>query len=836
MSQGRIVPLLGPLLVLYLTLEVVGSSSDLDLLVVLVCGFALALSAVPLAILRGRTERSGVRRVALLAVVAGVSLLRFAEPELPSVYLDVVRAFGLPLVGGLTAHLALDAPDEPPALRKRGPWVFAFALGGLVVAVGAALAVAPAEWFGSFLVPARWRHAPLGFLALCLGIALGLRLLRRRLGSTPEALAAGGAAHLGTWVAFGSAAAALGLVVTGTLSAQTLAVRGLVALAAVALVLGHVAMLGGRRQVRAGPNMRAVITATLALAVVGAGAGALADLVPRAPIPFGVSIALAAAASVLLYRLFRRAVGRLFAPFSGRLVRGCERALAGAVGATSFEELGGAVLPHLCEASGAIDAEPLLVALDPARRVRVDSARVARVEERGISPAILERLAERSGEVIVTAPLAERVVRRPNLRELVEALDMLDALCVVPLSREMELEGVLVVPRGRRRAALTLEELDALERLGHHLSAQVSMLSAEERARVRTRDALISRAALAEELEATEEELGRLRADAQILKAGGAAERYTAPAIAYSPSMRRVMRRVQEIAPVEAPVLLTGEEGSALDRVAHRLHAASGRREGPFVVADCAAVRPERAKAALFGEGDAHHPGWLRLAEGGTCLLLDVPALSLEAQAQLAEALATRRTALADGSGSYAVDARVVATSRVDLGQLAAAGSFDAELWRRLEPVRLAVPPLRERREDLPSLVLLTLDRVCRTSGRPVVGADPKTLELLVAHDWPGNLRELESVIDRAVAQTAGTSVGPDDLPPLAPAAEPPDPWTGTYAEIEAEALRSAMERSGGNKSEAARLLGLKRTTFLDKLKRHSLTGAKKAPAAEVVA
>src|SRR5690606_21343133 len=137
----------------------------------------------------------------------------------------------------------------------------------------------------------------------------------------------------------------------------------------------------------------------------------------------------------------------------------------------------------------------------------------------------------------------------------------------------------------------------------------------------------------------------------------------------------------------DAPVLLVGEDPSALDRVGHLLHESSGRREGPIVVADCAAVRPERAEAALFGESSELRPGWLRLAEGGTCLLLDAPALSLEAQAKLAEAIATRRAHPADGAAAYPIDVRVVVTSRVDVAALAGAGAFDLELHRRLEPL-----------------------------------------------------------------------------------------------------------------------------------------------------
>jgi len=828
MNQGRIVPLVGPLLVLYLTLEALGSSPRFDPVAAVVCACAVAASAVPLWVLRKRGERVGARRVALLGVLCGMALVRLAVPRLPSFYLDLAAAIAVPAIGGLTAHLAMDAPDKPAALARRRAWFYAFAALGLASTVISVVAALPLEWVGGVVIPSRWRLAGGAYLLLGGLVAVTLRLLRRRMGSTPEALASGGSAHLGTWAALGAAGAGVALTWTDTLEPLSIGVRGLGVAAALALRAGHSAMLGVRRQVHAGRNTRAVVASTVTVAIAGTGAALLVDQIPHEPIAFGVAVAFALVAGAFVHLALRGAVDVLLAPYGGRLVRGAREALASTVGATTFEQLGATVLPPLRRAADSLEAEPLLFAIDPPRAVRVDAASIPHVEDRPLPEGLRERLEAAPGEVVVSAPLVEQVVRRPELRALVSGLEALDALCVVPLSVERELEGALVVPRGRRRGALTLEEIDALERLGAHLGAQIAMLSAQERARRRTRDAVLERERFADELEALEEERSRLRADAKTLKAGAASERYTEPVIAYSPAMRALMRKVDAIAPVDAPALIVGEEGTPLDRVAHRIHAASGRRGGAFVVAECVAVRPERGDAALFGESEEDSPGWLRLAEGGTLLLLDVPALSLDAQAKLAETLATRRAVQADGAGGYATDARVIATSRVPLGPLVAAGAFDAELLRRLEPLGIDVPPLRDRAEDLQSLVLVALDRACRVAGRPVMGIDAEALEALAAHDWPGNLRELSSVIDRAITDARGKNVKAEDLPPLAPAQSPADPFEGTYAEIEGEILRRALERAGGNKSEAARLLDLKRTTFIDKLKRHGLHATKK--------
>jgi len=295
--------------------------------------------------------------------------------------------------------------------------------------------------------------------------------------------------------------------------------------------------------------------------------------------------------------------------------------------------------------------------------------------------------------------------------------------------------------------------------------------------------------------------------------------------------MRAFETRLAEVAAMEAPALMQAEGGSAVDQVARRLHRASARAEGPFVIGDCASLPADRLPAALFGsEGDDPHPGWLRLAAGGTLLLTDVAALGAETGRQLAEALAVRQVRVVDGTLAYPLSARIVATSRMPLPPLVQLGLFDAELEKWLTPLRMEVPPLRRRKQDIPSLLLLALDRACRVLGREPMGIEQAAVDALMAHDFPGNLRELENLVERAVRRARGTQVLRQDLPPLVPAegaapAPVADPFDGTYAELEKRILEKALERAQGNKSEAARVLGLKRTTFLDKLRRHDLDG-----------
>ena len=335
------------------------------------------------------------------------------------------------------------------------------------------------------------------------------------------------------------------------------------------------------------------------------------------------------------------------------------------------------------------------------------------------------------------------------------------------------------------------------------------------------------------------EEARRLRAEANALRAGRGAGRRVMPLIAYSASMRALETRLAAVATMNASVAIVAEGGIPIDHVARRLHQASPRKDKPFVVADCGGVDGDSADAALFGDGE--QPGWLALAEGGTLLLADVVALPPAAQAALADALASQQARTVEGV-TYAVDVRVVATSRLPLDSLQDVQALDAELAQWLGAIEVRVPALRERREDIPSLALLALDRACRVLGRGPIGIEQSALDVLLGYSWPGNLRELQHVIDHAVANAQGEQVRRADLPSLLAAGRVPEEapavsLDGTYAELEKRILVQALERADGNKSEAARLLGLKRTTFLDKCRRHELRTAesKKPPATETV-
>lgn len=809
-------PLIAPALVLYLLANLAAGTPALD-----AAGWTLAvcaglLSLVPAIALR-QEALPGARRIAWMSFAAAVVLVGVAQHVL-SLTLELAARVPLPWVGALAADLAFDVPDPPPRLarfaRARGAL---FALAGVASLLGGLSVVGPLP--GGLLVgEALGQLAPATAFVL-LALALALRGARRRLGSEPEALAASAGAAAATFGTLVLAGLAGGLVLRGAASAESAATRGLLAAAAMSLVVGHLTIRGELRPVGAARATRRAVSGFVLLLIVGVLVAQLAPAFPDEPTALGVVAAGLAAIAIGLGVVVRQLIERLVAPDAGRLLVAVEAADRASAGARDLGALGAAVLGPLRKASRHSDAEPLLFALDPPRAVRIDSAGVAHVEPRPISPALLERMLARRGEIVLRGPIEVLVVRRPDLRALAEALEALDALAVVPLVQEGELEGALVVPRGARRSALTLEELAGLERLAARLTPVVGLGSTQERGQRREAELMTQRERLEERIDGLEDELARSRAEAARVKEGAGGPS-AAPLVAYGPAMRKVVARLEEFASLDAPVVMAFEPGVAAAPLVRRLHENSPRKMGPIVIADCANVRPEDAELALFGDDLRHGtPGWLRLAAGGTLFLERATALGTDVLRELDEAIATRNARSSVGGTPYAIDVRVIIGVHDDPAALVERSSMDAGLAERVRALRVDIPPLRERPEDLGSLVLFAIDRACRASGNATLGIADDAMAELAAHHWPGNELELFALIERAVRRASPPRITKADVGPLV-VRESVDPLAGSLADIERRALETALARAGGNKSEAARLLGVARTTFLDKLKR----------------
>lgn len=841
MTENRILPLVGPALSFYLLADAAASGLEWGAPRLVVAAVAVLCALAPMflrpAVPQGRGH--GLRRAGLLGASAGVALASRVGAEMPSMITQIVGAVATATSGAMLLDLALTVPDRPRRIAFLRPFVAVSAV--VAGAMGAAAHLPALTFFGKlFLVPsAAFSLAPAVFVLGALLLATALRMLRSTLGSTPAALASNAWALLGLVPSV--------LVIGTLLVARELALvpgdsawgPGACAFTAAAISYAHAALVDPSRRLMAGDAARRVIAGTSTLVAVAVVVIPLRGELPNEPAALVAASAGLLALGAALYRVALPLARRLFAPFGARLLDGAERATARIVESASLEELVANVLGAMRGASGDPSASGRLFAVDPPVEGRIDAAGQPHLESRPIPEALAQRFLEKPGEIVVLADFAEHVVRQPALRPLIEALERLDAICAVPITAEGELEGGLVVPRGTRTVALRLEEMTALSRLADRLAGPIRVFGALARAQARAGAMTLEKDRIDERIDVLEDEIASLRIEAQALRAGSGAGPMTQHAVAYSPAMVELERRLDEVAATEACVALVAEPGSFVERIARRLHAASARDQGPFVSVDVGYVRTEDTLTALVGAvGERPSPGLLRLAHGGTLLLVDAPALSLDAQHALVEALALHEARPIDGPGAYSADVRVIATSRVPLAELVASGAFDAELARWLSPAELRVPPLRDRVEDIPSLTLLAIDRACRVLGRAPLGIEQAAMDLLLSSTWPGNQRELELVIQRAVARAVGLQIRPADLPPLAsvgsePAAEHvEDPLAGTAAEVERRMLARALERAAGNKSEAARLLGMKRTTFLDKLRRHDLAGESKRPEA----
>ena len=299
------------------------------------------------------------------------------------------------------------------------------------------------------------------------------------------------------------------------------------------------------------------------------------------------------------------------------------------------------------------------------------------------------------------------------------------------------------------------------------------------------------------------------------------------------PDMVRIYQLVTQIAPTPTTVLITGESGTGKELVARAIHNQSDRRSQPFVAVNVAAIPDTLIESELFGHekgaftgAHARKLGKFELAHGGTLFLDEIGSLRLDLQAKLLRALQQREVERVGGIRAVAVDARVVAATNVNLRQAVRDRVFREDLFYRLNVVPIQLPPLRDRREDIPALIEHFVRKIARECGRDVRGVSAGALEVLSRYDWPGNVRELENVIHRAVVLATGPVVQLHDVP-----LDVAMPETGSRLtedtglplreacdQFERQYVLRVLERVSWNVSRAARMLGVHRNTVLAKL------------------
>jgi DNA-binding NtrC family response regulator len=295
-----------------------------------------------------------------------------------------------------------------------------------------------------------------------------------------------------------------------------------------------------------------------------------------------------------------------------------------------------------------------------------------------------------------------------------------------------------------------------------------------------------------------------------------------------SPGIRRVIEQIQEVAPTESTILITGETGTGKELVAAAIHGCSSRRDGPYVVVDTVALSETLLETELFGHtkgaftgADKNKPGLFEVAGGGTIFLDEIGEVPPAVQVRLLRAIQERAVRRLGAVQQIEVDVRIIAATQWDPESAVKSGRLRADLYYRLSVYQIEIPPLRERTEDIPSLVEYAL-RAARPKGGREGGCTELALRMLEGYDWPGNVRELLAVLERALIGAEGNRLTATDLPErirvawreaMAPGGEPQ----------ERAAIIQALEDTDGHRDKAAEVLGVSRTTLWRWLKRHGL-------------
>jgi formate hydrogenlyase transcriptional activator len=297
------------------------------------------------------------------------------------------------------------------------------------------------------------------------------------------------------------------------------------------------------------------------------------------------------------------------------------------------------------------------------------------------------------------------------------------------------------------------------------------------------------------------------------------------------PGLADVCRAIERVAATDASVLIVGETGTGKELVAQAIHERSPRSSGPFVPLNCAALPRELIAAELFGHeagaftgANSRRIGRFEFADGGTLFLDEIGELAPDAQVLLLRALQTRCIDRIGGNEAIPVDMRLIAATNRDLASACRSGAFRADLFYRLNVFPIVVPPLRERRADIPLLLERFLRRSAERLNKPLLQAPSPTLKRLVAHHWPGNVRELENLVERAVIACDGPNLGIDPCWLLSsPVNAGDDPVCLSWVDREREAILAALARCGGQvygAAGAAELLKLKPTTLYGKMRK----------------
>ncbi|HLJ41001.1 MAG TPA: sigma-54 dependent transcriptional regulator [Candidatus Acidoferrales bacterium] len=391
-----------------------------------------------------------------------------------------------------------------------------------------------------------------------------------------------------------------------------------------------------------------------------------------------------------------------------------------------------------------------------------------------------------------------------------------------------------------------LEFLQAIKRVDASLpvvimTAYGSVESAVEAMKVGASDYVLKPFSLAEMVLVIRKELDacKLRDENRSLREALGQRYEYANVVAQGEKMQAVLALVERVAPTNSTVLLGGESGVGKDLIARAIHEHSHRASGPFIKINSTAIPENLLESELFGYekgafsgATTSKPGKFELADKGTLFLDEIGDVPPAIQVKLLRVLQERQFERLGGTKTLKVDVRLIAATNRDLRAALEEGTFREDLYYRLNVVAIDIPPLREHKEDIPALANFFLERFARGSGKPVPGITPAAMRLLMDFHWPGNVRELENILERGVTLSSGPMLEASDIhldtrtPNHQAGSAPVIPEGMTLDKWEQEIIREALRRANGNKSQAARALGLSRNALRYRLSQMGVNDA----------
>ncbi len=403
------------------------------------------------------------------------------------------------------------------------------------------------------------------------------------------------------------------------------------------------------------------------------------------------------------------------------------------------------------------------------------------------------------------------VVKPPDLRERFLSAGLRSALIVLTRARDQRL-GLGFW--SKRPHAFSRDNVPSARRIADYVALAVS------------HEQLAEAALKVAEAQARAE---RLEARVQSLTAELHSRSEHSRVIGRSPEWQAILKQATQVADTDTTVLLTGESGTGKEVIARFIHRASPRKSGPFVALNCAALPEQLLESELFGYergaftgAQVAKPGQIELASGGVLFLDEVSEMSLPAQAKFLRVLQEREFQRLGGVRPQKANIRVIAATNRDLRKAVEQGHFREDLYYRLRVFDIPLPPLRDRPDDVLELCESFLQDIARSFARPPAGLTRDAREALLAHDWPGNVRELRNALERAAILCGGGLITAEHLS-LQPRARTEPVETTRLSDVERDTIAQVIRDTGGNKSKAARRLGLSRTQLYVRLRKYGL-------------